>query len=136
MILRAVAVWFVMLVIAVLSGAARQSLLVPRVGSHAAHVIATLLVCAIIAALIAATVRWIEPSLETRRLVLLGTFWTAATIAFEFSFGRLAGGLTWSQMLADYDVTAGRIWPLVPVTLLLAPVLAGAWHRRRNHGNG
>jgi hypothetical protein len=31
------------------------------------------------------------------------------TLTFEFGIGRLVEGLSWSTMLADYDVTRGRI---------------------------
>ena len=37
------------------------------------------------------------------------------TLTFEFGFGRLVEGLSWSTMLADYDVTSDRIWVLVPL---------------------
>lgn len=33
-------------------------------------------------------------------------------------------GKSWAVLLADYDVLAGRIWTLVPVTLLVAPLVA------------
>lgn len=31
----------------------------------------------------------------------------------------------WSRLLADYDLAAGRLWPLVLLALLLMPVLTG-----------
>jgi hypothetical protein len=42
---------------------------------------------------------------------------------FEFGWGGLVEGLSWATMLADYDVTAGRIWVLVPIWTALAPVV-------------
>jgi len=54
----------------------------------------------------------------------VGLTWTAMTLTFEFGFGRLVEGLSWSTMLADYDVTRGRIWVLVPLwtTVVVAVV--------------
>jgi hypothetical protein len=45
------------------------------------------------------------------------------TLTFEFAWGRLVEGLSWATMLADYDVTASRIWLLVPIWTALAPVV-------------
>ena len=36
-------------------------------------------------------------------------------------FERLVGKLAWSELLADYDGRAGRIWVLVPVWTAVAP---------------
>lgn len=59
-----------------------------------------------------------------------GLYWMVATVAFEFLFGRYVAGNSWERLLADYDLTAGRVWVLVPLTLLLAPRLA-LWRLRR-----
>jgi hypothetical protein len=45
------------------------------------------------------------------------------TLAFELGFGRFVEHLSWSTMLADYDVTSGRIWALVPLWLLVGPAV-------------
>jgi hypothetical protein len=47
------------------------------------------------------------------------------TLAFEFSFGRYVSGLSWRTLLADYDLSQGRLWPLLLLTTLLAPWLVG-----------
>ena len=44
-------------------------------------------------------------------------------MAFEFLFGRVAGA-SWESLLANYDLSEGRLWPLVLVSVLLAPWLA------------
>jgi hypothetical protein len=85
----------------------------------------TLLVVAAMALVVGLTVGWIVPGLETRRLVLLGLGWTGLTVAFEFLFGHYVVGHPWSRLLADYNVMAGRIWTLVLLTSLLAPVILG-----------
>ena len=41
MFLRAIAIWFVLLIIAVLNGAVREALIIPRLGRGAGHVIST-----------------------------------------------------------------------------------------------
>lgn len=130
MILRALAVWLVILVVAIATATAREMLLAPRVGAAAAHVVGTLSVVVLALLVIWLTVRWIVPSLEPARLLRLGMGWTALTVAFEFGFGRLVMGHPWSALLHDYNVFAGRIWILVLLTTLFGPWLLGRTRRR------
>jgi len=53
------------------------------------------------------------------------------TLAFELGWGRFVEHLAWSTMLADYDLTAGRIRVLVPIGILVAPALARRWAHER-----
>lgn len=46
-------------------------------------------------------------------------------IAVEFGFGQFVMGHSWSTLLHDYNVFAGRIWILVLLTTLLGPWLLG-----------
>ena len=125
MILRALGIWLLMAVIAVGAGALREALLTPRMGSAASHVVGTFLVVAVFLLVIGLSIRWVVPGLETGDLWTVGFLWSALTVAFEFGFGHRVAGHSWQRLLADYDVTAGRIWVLVLVTLLLAPVWLG-----------
>jgi hypothetical protein len=65
-------------------------------------------------------------------LVLLAAMMLALTAAFELLFGRYVAGASWESLLADYDLRRGRLWPLVLVTLLLAPWLVSL----ARHGRG
>ena len=56
-------------------------------------------------------------------------FRNSLTVAFEFGLGY-SRGLSWNEMLADYNILAGRLWLLVPVTLLASPALAFRLRRR------
>jgi hypothetical protein len=47
----------------------------------------------------------------------------ALTVLFEFIFGRLVMKHPWSKLLADYNLLAGRLWLLVLLWLVIAPVL-------------
>lgn len=124
MILRAFAVWLLMLGIAVVCGAARDRFLAPRMGADAARAFETVLGVAVFVAVIFSTIRWIEPDLERGKLLALGVGWTLATVAFEFGMG-LAMQKTWPEMLADYNLLAGRLWVLVLLALLVTPSIAG-----------
>ncbi|MCL6544054.1 MAG: hypothetical protein K6T61_02420, partial [Bryobacteraceae bacterium] len=60
-LLRAALIWFVLSIAAIVCGILRQALLAPRVGEQAAHVVGTLAVCALFAALLRVAVPWAAP---------------------------------------------------------------------------
>ena len=66
---------------------------------------------------------------DGRALLEIGALWLVLTVAFEFLFGHYVSGASWSSLAADYDVTRGRLWPLVLLTVLVAPWLVGALRR-------
>ena len=50
---------------------------------------------------------------ETRSaLVGIGLTWLAATILFEFGFGHFIDGKSWGELFRDYNIFAGRLWPV------------------------
>lgn len=123
--LWALLAWLGFAALAVACGAARVKLLQPLAGEQAAHVLGTLAVCALFLWLIGRFVAW-TGVVETPRLLALGVFWTALTVAFEFGFGHWVAGHSWARLLADYDVLAGRVWVLVLLTMLAGPLFR-AW---------
>ena len=120
--LRALVIWFALLLVAVANGAFRETLLIPRFGSQAGHVVSTLMLCAGILLVTYVAVPWIRPD-SLRGTVAIGLALLILTLAFEFGFGR-ARAKPWAELLADYDVLKGRIWVLVLVTTAVAPYLA------------
>lgn len=129
MVLRAVIIWFALLVVAFVAATLRTALLEPRVGEQTAHVAGTLVVVAAFIGVIWLSAPWVVPELARSELLTLGLSWTLATVAFEFGFGHYVMGHPWSRLLADYDLSAGRIWVLVLLTLLLMPLVAGELQR-------
>lgn len=124
--LRALAVWFLLLLAAIVNGGARESLLAPRLGSAWAHAISSVTLSALILLVTTATIRWIDPG-TARAALAVGVAWMAMTVAFEFGFGHFARGMSLEAMLADYNVFRGRIWILVLLTTGAAPLLAARW---------
>jgi hypothetical protein len=125
---RAIAVWFGILVLANINGAARQFWLIPRIGEPAGRVVSTLALCGIVVLLTWLTVRWIGPATAGGAL-RIGVVWLALTLAFEFLVGHYVFQQPWAALLEDYDVTRGRIWPLALLVVLFAPLLAARLKR-------
>jgi hypothetical protein len=118
--------WLVMLVTAVANAAVRETQITPLFGAYAGHVISTLSLCAIIIIITFCYIRFFCVSCSRASLIQTGVYWAVLTIIFEFIFGCFIGGLSWSALLADYNILCGRIWVLVPLTEILAPVLCYA----------
>lgn len=123
MVGRAFVVWLGIALLAIANGGFREAVLLPRLGETAARAISTLLLSAIILVVASMTIGWISarPQLDAWRI---GTLWLALTIAFEFLAGHYLFRVPWHRILADYNIVNGRIWILVLIVTLLAPVAA------------
>jgi hypothetical protein len=122
---RASAAWIGLLALAIVNGGVREWALTPRLGEAAAHRLSTITLCALITGLTWMAIPWVGPA-SPRTAWIVGAGWVLLTLAFEFLAGRYVFGRPWAELRADYDVFAGRIWPLVLVTTLVAPRLVGA----------
>jgi len=47
----------------------------------------------------------------------------------QFGFGHFVAHKPWRELLADYNIAAGRIWALVLLTTLLAPLIVARVRR-------
>ena len=68
--------------------------------------------------------RW--PLASTREALEVGAAWLALTVAFEFGFGRGVAHTSWDELLGDYDLRKGRLWPLVLAWIALGPAIVRA----------
>jgi uncharacterized membrane protein YhaH (DUF805 family) len=120
---RGFLVWLVFLAVAVLAGAGREFYLTPRLGDTLARAVGSLFLCAAFLALMSLFIRRFRLT-GVSTLLGLGAFWAALTLAFESGFG-LWQGHTLEAILAAYNLFQGRLWLLVPLTLLFGPPLLG-----------
>jgi hypothetical protein len=126
MTLRALAVWFLLLILAVLNGGSRDAWLSPRLGDTAGRAISSLLLSGLILLATWATIGWIRPN-SSGQALRIGMFWVVLTLAFEFLVGHYGFGKSWPELVADYDVRRGRIWIVVLIATLLAPWMTARW---------
>ncbi|HEY3246013.1 MAG TPA: hypothetical protein VGM03_21945 [Phycisphaerae bacterium] len=123
MFFRAALGWFAILVLAIINGAIRQGVLIPRLGERVGHVISTLMLSGLVLVAAWLLTPWIRP-VTRGDAWLVGALWVVLTVAFEFLGGHYLFGNTWEKLLADYNLAQGRIWILVLITTLVAPVVA------------
>ena len=121
MILRSVAVWFGILLLASLNGAVRSAWLIPWLGETLGRAISTLVLSAVVFLVTWMTIEWIRPA-TTVDAVKISLLWLVLTLAFEFLVGHYVFRQPWPALLEDYDISRGRIWVLVLVLILLSPL--------------
>jgi hypothetical protein len=64
--------------------------------------------------------RWPIPSRVAAAEI--GATWAALTVAFEFGFGHYVDRKSWSELVGNYDVSKGRLWPFVLAWIAAGPV--------------
>lgn len=128
MILRGLLAWCVLMVIAVLNGTFRVALLNPGLGEPTGHIVSSLTLSLFILLLAWVLVPWVGPA-SLGEALAVGGLWLLLTLAFEFGFGHFVAHHPWSELLADYNIAAGRIWVLVLLTTFLAPLLVARFRR-------
>ena len=123
MILRAVFVWFGLLVLASLNGGFREAVLVPRMGRGLGQAVSTVMLSTLILAAGWVSVPWVGPR-TLQDAWTIGLLWVTLTLGFEFLAGHFVFGKPWPELLADYNLLAGRIWLMVLIVTLMTPIVA------------
>lgn len=123
--MTALGAWLVMVVVALANAVFRELFVTPSVGTYPAHVISTLTLLVMLAVVVYLYFERVGRHNARERLAV-GVLWAGLTVAFELGFGHYVAGDSWAELLEQYDVTAGMIWILVPLFLLVAPTL---YHR-------
>lgn len=124
--LRPFAVWVVILALAFVNGGVREAILFKQLPRPTAFVVSGLLLMACILAISIWLIPWAGVR-SLRQCVTVGATWLALTLVFEFGLG-LAQGKSFTAMLDAYKFKEGNIWPLVLVTVAVAPAV-GAYVR-------
>jgi hypothetical protein len=112
-----------LLILAVLNGAMRERFITPRFGEQGGHIASTAILCAAIILVVRFSISWMGPK-NGREALMVGLVWVALTVSFEFLAGHYAFGNSWERLIADYNVFRGRIWILVLLANLFAPLWA------------
>lgn len=125
--------WLGFAVVAVGGGIFRVVWLEPRMGERLANLTETLMLAVVLASLLWVAVPWLVPGLRRRDLIRLGILWVVLTLAFEFLFGHFVDGASWAALFANYDISAGRLWVLIPLLMGFGPRAVGYLHHRHPH---
>lgn len=121
----AMGLWLVIVAVAIGNGYLGNIVIAALVGDYGAHVYKTVVVILavfLMAWIYARRTRGVEWAGEA---LAVGILWLGLTIVFEFIFGHFVLGSPWERLIADYRIWQGRLWILVLVADLVAPLLMG-----------
>lgn len=122
-LVKAMALWLLLAMLAVLNGSLRQFLLVSELGPVAGLRLSGLLLAAGILLVTWLTLPWYGP-LRSYQYWLIGCVWLVMTLLFEFGFGYFIAHKSWAEMLDAYNMSRGNLWSLVLLATLVSPRLA------------
>ncbi len=130
LVLRALAVWAVLIVAESMHGTVRELWLKPALGDLRARQVCVFTGMVIILGIAYRFIHWIQADTPRTRW-LVGLMWVTLTLSFEVVLGRLVLGYSWERLFEDYDVTRGGLLSIGMLVLLLSPHLAAKAHEPR-----
>ena len=119
---RAFVVWLFLLVAMFVHGALRAVVLEPRIGNWRARQLSVFSGSLLIFAITLAFSRWIGTG-RTDLLLRIGVLWVLLTVVLEIGLG-LALAKPLDEVLADFDVLKGGLFPILLAVEFLSPLLA------------
>ena len=122
MMTRYILAWIPMVFIAILNGIIREytyGKLLPEMLSHKLSSFTGI----ILLGLYIGVMNYFYPLGSPLKALTIGLIWLVMTITFEFIFGHYVMGNSWTKLLEDYNLFAGRLWSLVLIWVTLAPVI-------------
>jgi hypothetical protein len=124
--MRAALTWMLLVLVDTGHQAAREIFLAPVIGALGAEQLGLLISSAFLLLIAWACSSWLKlPTLRSQLMV--GGFWVALTLAFDFAVGR-AVGFSWLRILSDYNPALGGYRLLELAVMFLSPWLT---RRRR-----
>ena len=118
-------------VLAIVNGAIRELVYKDHVGESTADQISVAPLIALLALYFwVLQRRW--PLATRRDALLIGAAWAAMSVLFELGFGHYVEGDSWADLIRTYDVTAGNLWILIPLSIAAGPVTVRAISARRS----
>lgn len=122
--IKSLGIWFLLTVSAIIVATFRVGVLLPPFGEQTAHQLGTILFLIIQFVIIYFFIKKMKIK-ETKTLLGIGIFWVVITIIFEFVFGHYVMGHSWQKLFADYNLLNGRLWVLVLLNNIAAPLISG-----------
>jgi hypothetical protein len=114
--------WLPMVFIAIAHGALREGWYGKHLSESQAHQLSTATGILLFGVYMWALMRLWRP-VSAGQALTIGLAWLGMTVAFEFLFGHYVAKRSWSDLLHDYNLLAGRVWVVVLVWVTIAPSL-------------
>jgi hypothetical protein len=122
---RMLAAWALMAMAMIANGAFREMVLERQMGEADARIVSAVIGIGLILAITGPFVRAMHGA-ATRELIRVGLWWLALAILFELTVGYVMGA-SWEQLLANYNLARGQLWPVVLASVGVAPFFWARW---------
>ena len=117
---KAVGVWLIIVIVAILNGILRDKVLFPLWGIHIALPLSGLLLCGWVLVITLLLISFIGKTTGAG-YIAIGALWFTLTLSFEFLFGYLVIGKSLSEIIQVFNLFEGNFFLLSLVTSALAP---------------
>lgn len=114
--------WIPMVFIGILNGVIREATYGKGLDELQAHQISTVTAVILLGSYILA-LTYFFPFNSALEAITVGFLWLILTVIFEFTFGHYVAKHSWQELLRDYNLFAGRVWLIVLLWILIAPLL-------------
>lgn len=114
--------WLPMPLLGVANGMLRQFFLLQYFSNFRAHQVSTASLILLLTLYIAIIYKKLSIK-SAHHAWLTGACWTILTVLFEMAMGRFLSHLTFTEMMAAYNLVSGNLWSLVPLALLGLPFI-------------
>ena len=115
--------WFILMVFAIVNAGIREGFYVNFLNELQAHQMSTFTLMVIIVLYTYVLLRFSGYDITERQAVTMGGIWFIMTVAFEFLAGHYVFGSSWDELWGSYNILNGRVWALIPISVLLAPLI-------------
>lgn len=122
LLVKGVAVWGVILVLAFANAGLREVILIPRFGNVRSLTASGVILSLLVLLVAYVSLPWMG-AIRTGELLTIGLSWFALTLVFDLLLGR-AQGERLRQQLDAYLFKRGNLWPVVLLVTASAPYLA------------
>ncbi len=122
-IIKAVGIWVVILVAAIINGIAREKILIPAMGFDLALPISGLVLSVLVLLIVLIFVPFIGTK-QAWHCFTIGLFWVGLTLLFEFIFGRYILGNSWQEICEIFNIKKGDLFSIVLIVMFFSPWLA------------
>lgn len=114
------AAWCLLLLVAVANGILRDLSYGQYLSESLSQQLSTLSAMLLMAIVIWAFI-YRYPIATATKALAIGLLWMLLTIAFEFLFFHFVAGHPWNDLLDNYKIWQGRLWPILLLWIALAP---------------
>jgi len=122
-LIKAIGIWFIIVILAIFNGAIREKLLTPNIGSSIALPLSGLLLSILIVLVAFVTMPFFGSS-ESKTYIYIGVIWVLLTLSFEFLFGHYIAGKPWHEIIQVLNIKKGDLFIVALFVTLISPWLS------------